>query len=103
MAVRLERTPAHRWNGVPTTLTMDGSDANEASINSYNAEHGTASVIRQGQYLKNAVEQDHRTVKRGTRLMLRFKAFEAAQAPLAGIALMPRIKGFQALSAEIFR
>jgi hypothetical protein len=34
------------------------------------------------------VEQDHRAVKRVTRPMLGFKAFEAAQATLAGIELM---------------
>jgi hypothetical protein len=28
-------------------MTIDGSDANEAAIKSYNAEHGTAIVIRQ--------------------------------------------------------
>jgi transposase-like protein len=73
-------------------MTMDGSDANAAAITSSNAEHGTASVIRQGPYRKHVVEQDHRAVKRVTRPMLEVKACEAAQAPLAGIALMPRIK-----------
>ncbi len=43
-------------------------------------------------YLNNIVEQDHRGVKRVTRPMLRFKAFDAAQNTLAGIELMPRIK-----------
>jgi len=33
----------------------------------------------------------HRAVKRVTRPMLGFKAFETAQAPLAGITLMPMI------------
>jgi hypothetical protein len=35
-----------RRNDVPTTMTIDGSNANEAAIKSYNAEHGTAIVIR---------------------------------------------------------
>jgi transposase-like protein len=91
VAVRLEGTHAYRWNGVPTTLTMDGSDANAAALKSSNAEHGTASMIRRGQYRKNAVEQDHKAVKWVTFPMLEFKAFEVAQAPRAGIALMPRI------------
>jgi transposase-like protein len=38
---------AIRRNGVPKTITIDGSDANEAAIKSYNQEHGTAITIRQ--------------------------------------------------------
>jgi transposase-like protein len=70
-------TKAIRRTGVPETITMDGSDANEAAIKSYNEAHGTAIVIRQVQYLNNIVEQDHRAVKRVTRPMLGFKSFEA--------------------------
>ena len=98
VAVRLEQAHTHRRNGVPT-LTIDGSDVNAAASKSSNAEHGTASVIRQVHYLKNVVEQDHRAVKRVTRPMLGFKAFEAAQAPLAGIALRHRIKQSPCVSA----
>jgi len=32
---------AIRRNGLPETITIDGSDANEAAIKSYNEEHGT--------------------------------------------------------------
>jgi putative transposase len=42
---------AIRRNGVPETITIDGSDANEAAIKRYNAEHGTAIAIRQVKYL----------------------------------------------------
>jgi putative transposase len=42
--------------------------------------------------LNNIVEQDHRAVKRVTRPMLGFKAFEAAQATLSGIELMHMLK-----------
>jgi putative transposase len=38
------------------------------------------------------IEQDHRAVKRVTRPMLGFKAFDAAQGMLSGIELMPMIK-----------
>jgi transposase-like protein len=69
---------AIRRNGLPETITIDGSDANEAAIKSYNEEHGTAIIIRQVKYLNNMVEQDHRGVKRVTRPMLGFKSFEAA-------------------------
>jgi putative transposase len=90
---------AIRRNGVPKTITIDGSEANEAAIRSYNAEHGTSIAIRQVKYLNNVVEQDHRAVKRVTRPMLGFKAFEAAQATLAGIELMHMLKKRQMVSA----
>jgi putative transposase len=83
---------AIRRHGVPETITIDGSDANEAAIKRYNEEHGTHIAIRQGKYLNNMVEQDHRAVKRITRPMLGFKAFAAAQCTLAGVELMHMIK-----------
>jgi putative transposase len=79
---------AIRRNGRPETITIDGSDANEAAIKHYNEEHGTAIAIRRVKYLNNVVEQDHRAVKRVTRPMLGFKSFEAAQSTLVGIELM---------------
>ena len=91
---------AIRRNGVPETITIDGSDANEAAIKRYNAEHGTAIAIRQGKYLNNIVEQDHRGIKRITRPMLGFKAFDAAQATLVGIELMHMIKKRQLVIEE---
>jgi putative transposase len=83
---------AIRRNGLPATITIDGSDANAAAIKSYNEVHGTHIAIRQVKYLPNIVEQDHRGVKRITRPMLGCKAFDAAQSTLIGIALMPMIK-----------
>ena len=85
-------TKAIRRHGVPEKITIDGSEANEAAIKSYNEEHGTAIVIRQVKYLNNIVEQDHRAVKRVTRPMLGFKSFEAAQETLVGIELMHMLK-----------
>ena len=55
-------------------------------------EQGTHIAIRQVKYLNNVVEQDQRGVKRITRSMLGFKAFDAAQATLVGIELMHMIK-----------
>jgi putative transposase len=83
---------AIRRNRVPETITIDGSDTNEAAIKRYNEEHGTHIAIRQVKYLNNIVEQDHRAVKRVTRPMLGFKSFEAAQNTLIGIELMHMIK-----------
>jgi putative transposase len=85
-------TKAIRRHGVPEKITIDGSAANEAALQSYNEEHGTAIAIRKSKYLNNLVEQDHRRVKRITRPMLGFKAFAAAQSTLTGIELMRMIK-----------
>src|SRR2546427_1480761 len=82
---------AIRRHGVPEQMTIDGSEANEAAIKSYNEAHGTT-IIRQVKYFNNIVEQDHRAVKRVTRPMLEFKSFEAAQQTLVGIELMHMIK-----------
>ena len=90
-ALRFLKKAIHR-NGLPETITIDGSDANEAAIKSYNEEHGTNIIIRQVKYLNNIVEQDHRAVKRVTRPMLGFKSFAAAQDTLVGIELMHMIK-----------
>ena len=83
---------AIRRHGVPETITIDGSDANEAAIKRYNEEQGTHIAIRQVKYLNNIVEQDRRAVKRVTRAMLGFKSFETAQDTLIGIELMHMIK-----------
>jgi putative transposase len=91
---------AIRRNGVPEKSTIDGSEANEAAIKSYNEEHSTTMVIRQVKYLNNVVEQDHRAVKRVTRPMLGFKSFEAAQCTLAGVELMHMLKKRQMVLEE---
>src|SRR5919108_1651021 len=44
--------------------------------------------------------QDHRSVKRVTRPMLRFKSFEAAQGTLAGIELMHMLRKGQLVGEE---
>jgi putative transposase len=93
-------TKAIRCHGVPETITIDGSAATEAAIKSYNAEHGTAIAIRQVKYFNNIVEQDHRGVKRVTRLMLGFTSFDAAQSTLVGIELMHMIKKRQLVVEE---
>ena len=77
-----------RCHGVPDKITIDGSEANEATIKSYNAEHDTSIMIRQINDLNHVIEQDHRRVKRVTQSSLGFKSFEAAHSPLVGIELM---------------
>ena len=92
--------PAIRHQRVPESITIDGSAANKAALESYNAEHGTTIAIRQTTYLNNMVEQNHRGVKRVTRPMLGFKSFAAAQDTLVGIERMPMIKKRQLIVAE---
>ena len=91
---------AIRRHGLPETITIEGSDATEAAIKSYNEAHGTTIIIRQVKYFNNIVEQDHRGVKRVIRPMLGFKAFEAAQDTLIGIELMHMIKKRQLVVEE---
>jgi putative transposase len=91
---------AIRRHGVPERITIDGSEANAAAIRSYNAVHGTPIIIRQVKHLNNVVDQDHRAVKRVTRPMLGFKAFEAAQRTLVGIELMHMIRKGQMMAGE---
>jgi putative transposase len=88
---------AIRRHGVPETITMDGSEAHEAAIKRYNAEHGTPMHIRQVKDLHKSVEQDHRAVKRITRSLLGFKAFDAARDTLVGIERMHMLKKQQLL------
>jgi putative transposase len=85
-------TKAIRRHGMPGTITIGGSEANDAAIRGYNEAHGTTIIIRQVKYLNNVVEQDHRSVKRLTRPMLGFKSFAAARCTLAGIELMHMLR-----------
>jgi putative transposase len=85
-------TQAIRRHGVAETITIDGSDANEAAINRDHEAHGTDIMIRQVKYLHNMIEQDHRAVKRVTRPLLGFTALAAAHATRVGIELMHMLK-----------
>jgi transposase-like protein len=52
---------------IDETVTMDKSGANLAALQAINAERETRIRVRQGKYLNNIVEQDHRAIKRRTR------------------------------------
>jgi putative transposase len=91
---------AIRRNGVPQTIPMDGSDANEAALKRYNQDYGPAIAIRQVNYLNNLIEQDQRAVKRVTRPLLGFKSCAAAQDMLVGIELMHMLKKRQLVVEE---
>ena len=83
-------------NGMPTTITIDGSHSNKAAIESINkdleARGETKITIRQIKYLNNIVEQDHRGIKRIYKPTLGFKNFHTAHNTLRGIEIVRMIK-----------
>ena len=79
-------------HGVPEKITIDKSGSNTAAITSMQADSGLPIQMRQSKYLNNLVEQDHRAVKRITRLMLGFKSFRCARILIAGIETMHMIR-----------
>jgi transposase-like protein len=79
-------------NGKPGLINIEKSGANKVGINQFNDENNRRVKIRQCKYLNNIIEQDHRRIKRITRLMLGFKSFRAAQNTLAGIELVAMLK-----------
>src|SRR5215831_5925915 len=59
--------PARRRHGLPETLPIAGSAANEAASQSAHEAHGPHRLIRQGPYCNNSVAQEQRGGKRVTR------------------------------------
>ena len=80
---------AIRSSGLPTKITIDKSGANTAGINAINEtlDKDKRIEVRQIKYLNNIVEQDHRFIKKITKLMKGFKSFSSARSTLAGIEL----------------
>jgi putative transposase len=85
-----EKTMQHK--DAPATITMDKSGANKAAIDELASNRNIPIVVRQGKYLNNIVEQDHRALKRVTTPMMGFKSFLSAKNVLAGIELMRMIR-----------
>ena len=85
-------TKALRRHGVPEQSTIDGRAAHEAALQSYNAAHGTAIIMRPGTSLNHSVEQDQRGVQRVTRPMWGCKSFDAAQCTVAGVERMHMLR-----------
>lgn len=84
-------------NGVPHKIVIDKSGANLAgaqAINNILKITGTDKLIEilQVKYLNNILEQDHRFIKRVTKHMLGFKAFQSASATIAGIEVAHMIR-----------
>ena len=85
-------TKAVGRNGKPSLINIDKSGANNAGINCFNSDNKRRIKIRSCKYLNNIVKQDHRRIKRITRLTLGFKNFRTAQATLKGIEWVAMIK-----------
>ena len=85
---------AIRHHGEPEVVNIDKSGANTAALGMLNTDkpYEEAIIVRQSKYLNNLVEQDHRNIKRRTRLMLGFSSFRRAQTILAGIELIHMIR-----------
>lgn len=56
-----------------------------AAIEAINKDRDVPLKVRQVKYLNNIVEQDHRAIKRVTRLMFNFKSFYSVKSILAGM------------------
>lgn len=81
------------WHGRPEKITIDGSQTNRTAIMQCDAENrlqhmGRPIAIQSSKYMNNAIEQDHRRVKRRIRSMLGFKSETAASITLADIELV---------------
>jgi transposase-like protein len=57
--------------------------------------------VRSSKYLDNLIEQDHRTIKSRTKVMLGLKRFRGAAATISGIELMHRIRKAQFILATL--
>ena len=75
---------AFKENGRPDKVTIDKSGSNTAALDCFNKDAPKIEV-RQTKYLNNIVEQDHRFIKKRTRLTLGFKNFYSARETISGI------------------
>jgi putative transposase len=77
-------------NELPSKVVIDKSGANNAGLENINILIFLAGLlcfigILKVKYLNNIVGQDHRFIKKITKLMMEFKAFHSASATLAEI------------------
>jgi transposase-like protein len=78
----------------PRKITLDGYQASHRAARELLAQHrgGARTRIRSSKYLKNLIEQDHRSIKLRLGPMLGFKRFRHAAITIAGVELMHRIR-----------
>lgn len=82
-----EHSETVTWHRVLEALIRELIESDLLSFHS-----GNIAESRRNKYLNNLVEQDHRNIKRRTRLMLGFNSFRRAQTLLAGIELVLMIR-----------
>ena len=93
-------------SGMPEKVNIDKSGSNTAALNRINALLFLFGLwhliieVRRVKYLNNMVEQDHRSIKKVTKVMTGFKSFEAAEATISGIELHHMLKKNQLDSDE---
>jgi putative transposase len=85
---------AMRQHGKPDKINVDKSGANKAALDAINRGYlkDQQIEIRQNKYLNNMIEQDHRFIKKRTRLTLGFKSFYGASQTIKGIEILHMIK-----------
>ena len=93
-------------NGMPKKVVIDKSSANYAGLMNINTLlflfGATCFIdILRVKYLNNIIEQDHRFIKKITKLMMNFKAFYSASATLAGIELAHMIRNKQFKNTDL--
>lgn len=81
-------------HGKPDKINIDKSGANKAALDTINQNYLECQQIeiRQNKYLNNMVEQDHRFIKKRTRITLGFKSFRGACQTIKGIEILHMIK-----------
>ncbi len=77
----------------PKTITLDYA-ASHRAVREMKADGllPEDTQVRSSKYLNNLVEQDHRSIKSRTKVMLGFKRFRNAAITLSGIELVHRIR-----------
>ena len=85
---------AIKQHGKPDKINVDKSGANKAALDAINKDYleDQQIEIRQNKYLNNRIEQDHRFIKKRTRLTLGFKSFHGARQTIKGIEILHMIK-----------
>jgi transposase-like protein len=78
----------------PETITFDGYAASHRAVREMMVDGllPAGTKIRTLKYLNNLIEQDHRSIKSITDVMLGFKRFRNATTTISGIELMHRIR-----------
>jgi putative transposase len=93
---------------MPEKVNIDKSGSNTAALKRINDLLLLLGLwhlfieVRRVKYLNNIIEQDHRGIKRVTKVMTGFKSFKAAEATISGIELHHMLRKNQLDSDENF-